>query len=424
MAATPPSPDDPLAGLSPRYRERHGLVAVARRKGELRVAMANPRDPDVLETLRIATGCKIEPVALDAVNALAARPGPSLMERRGESRPALARSGKPLPTMIIAATAGAAMLGLVGLGIARHPAEAPPATRKVATPALPPAFIQAGFAATLTRLTRLRPPATALSALSQDDWGRGSVDLLTADPDKLRANLTKRGGLEGVTEVSQQADHAAGFRVTYRLNAALPLTAAQAHAVPLRAATRAQAAAAIDARGQVLARTSGATWQMLPVSGTNRDLLQLSIALSGSQAAVLGVADSLESGVVPARLVHWRLVPEAGGVKLEALLLVRWSTSPAAQPTVPVIASHPELARLPPLFGGSTLSSEPHPHLLGIAGRLPDDAEALVRIGPGKSQSFRLGGTVLGWTLVSIAADRVTFERAGERYEAVLKPPQ
>ena len=92
----------------------------------------------------------------------------------------------------------------------------------------------------------------------------------------------------------------------------------------------------------------------------------------------------------------------------------------------PLPAANPALAGLPPLFAdgkGLTGSRDSSlPELIGVAGRLPDDAEALVRIAPGRSRTVRTGQSVLGWTVIAIAADCVTFERDGLQQVARLKP--
>lgn len=89
-------------------------------------------------------------------------------------------------------------------------------------------------------------------------------------------------------------------------------------------------------------------------------------------------------------------------------------------------APNPALAGLPPLFtdgNGLTGSRDSSlPEVIGVAGRLPDDAEALVRIAPNRSRTVRTGGSVLGWTVIAIAADSVTFERDGLRQVVRLKP--
>ena len=60
------------------------------------------------------------------------------------------------------------------------------------------------------------------------------------------------------------------------------------------------------------------------------------------------------------------------------------------------------------------------PELVGVAGRLPDDMEALVRNLEGRTAALRVGGSAMGWTLVSIAADRVVFEKDGHQLVLTL----
>ncbi len=77
----------------------------------------------------------------------------------------------------------------------------------------------------------------------------------------------------------------------------------------------------------------------------------------------------------------------------------------------------PDADRLP----NSDLAEIERPQLIGIAGRLPDDAEVLLRLPEGKSVSLRLGEEVEGYVLKSIAADRVVFIKNGR--EILLKMP-
>lgn len=60
--------------------------------------------------------------------------------------------------------------------------------------------------------------------------------------------------------------------------------------------------------------------------------------------------------------------------------------------------------------------------LIGVVGRLPHDAQVLVRPAWGKTTTLRVGDSLLGWTLIGIAPDRATFGRAGERIELRIKP--
>jgi hypothetical protein len=60
------------------------------------------------------------------------------------------------------------------------------------------------------------------------------------------------------------------------------------------------------------------------------------------------------------------------------------------------------------------------PELLGIAGRLPDDAVALVRDGTGRSRALALGEVASGWRLAALAADAVLFVKGSERVRVGL----
>ena len=85
----------------------------------------------------------------------------------------------------------------------------------------------------------------------------------------------------------------------------------------------------------------------------------------------------------------------------------------AAVPTVAANAA-------PPVTPPPRQTDAPAFALVGIAGRLPGDVDVLVRPAWGKTNVLRIGDSLMGWTLVSAAADRVTMARAGERRELVL----
>lgn len=92
----------------------------------------------------------------------------------------------------------------------------------------------------------------------------------------------------------------------------------------------------------------------------------------------------------------------------------------------PIPLRDPKIAHLPPLFTGTAAldaAAAPAdlPELLGIAGRLPDDGEALVRLASGKTQSLRVGDSVAGRKVVSIEVDRIMLERDGLRQAVALK---
>ncbi len=90
------------------------------------------------------------------------------------------------------------------------------------------------------------------------------------------------------------------------------------------------------------------------------------------------------------------------------------------------------LDSLPSIFGvgafaESTMrdsSEDGRPKLIGVAGRLPDDAVALVRL-PGEStQTMKVGDTTMEWRLTALEADRARFVRGNERYDSILDPAE
>jgi hypothetical protein len=77
------------------------------------------------------------------------------------------------------------------------------------------------------------------------------------------------------------------------------------------------------------------------------------------------------------------------------------------------------------LFGaaGNDDESEPPadaPALVGIVGRLGEDAVALVRTAEGTTRALRLGESVDGWTLASLAIDAAFFTRGAQRVRVPL----
>ncbi|WP_213982713.1 hypothetical protein [Sphingomonas sp. dw_22] len=60
------------------------------------------------------------------------------------------------------------------------------------------------------------------------------------------------------------------------------------------------------------------------------------------------------------------------------------------------------------------------PQLAGIVGRLGEDAVALVRGGDGATRTLRVGESVDGWQLVSLAIDAAFFTRGTQRVRVPL----
>lgn len=110
--------------------------------------------------------------------------------------------------------------------------------------------------------------------------------------------------------------------------------------------------------------------------------------------------------------------------------------------TVPAAMAQPSVASLPPLFGGDALPDATNfssmevaqeaagdqvppaarernappaalPTLVGIAGRLPDDAEVLLRLADGSTATLAVGESIAGMRLLAVGADRAEFVRNG-----------
>jgi hypothetical protein len=73
---------------------------------------------------------------------------------------------------------------------------------------------------------------------------------------------------------------------------------------------------------------------------------------------------------------------------------------------------------------GVALDPDAPPRVVGIAGRLPGDAVALVRIEGGVTKPLRVGESIDGWRLTELASDAALFARAQERMRVPLPPVQ
>ncbi|MBC9032513.1 hypothetical protein IAG41_08930 [Sphingomonas sp. JC676] len=112
-------------------------------------------------------------------------------------------------------------------------------------------------------------------------------------------------------------------------------------------------------------------------------------------------------------------------------LLPAWHAVPVKKQTprpVPVAAeaAPPPLAAIyeRPLFGNAVVEAgeapADAPQLAGIVGRLGGDAVALVRTSDGTTRALRIGESVDGWQLVSLAIDAAFFARGTQRVRVPL----
>ncbi len=93
--------------------------------------------------------------------------------------------------------------------------------------------------------------------------------------------------------------------------------------------------------------------------------------------------------------------------------------APLAAPPQPALAA--AFAR--PLFAGAPVAeAQPQdaPQLVGIVGRLDQDAVAMVQTSDGATRSLKVGESVDGWRLASLAIDAAFFTRGTEQVRVPL----
>lgn len=118
----------------------------------------------------------------------------------------------------------------------------------------------------------------------------------------------------------------------------------------------------------------------------------------------------------------------AVAVPLALLLPAKPGRAPAPAPAMHPVAVTPA----PPLaaaYERSLFASGPAesaaapadaPALVGIVGRLGEDAVALVRTAEGTTRALHIGDSVDGWSLASLAIDAAFFTRGTERVRVPL----
>ena len=91
----------------------------------------------------------------------------------------------------------------------------------------------------------------------------------------------------------------------------------------------------------------------------------------------------------------------------------------AAPPQAPLAAAFDRT-----LFGSAPVEAAETPadapQLVGIVGRLDQDAVAIVRTAEGASRTLRIGESIDGWKLESLAIDAAFFTRGAERVRVPL----
>ncbi|MCD2325099.1 hypothetical protein LQ953_13840 [Sphingomonas sp. IC-56] len=130
---------------------------------------------------------------------------------------------------------------------------------------------------------------------------------------------------------------------------------------------------------------------------------------------------------------HWWPLLGGGAFALlmPAVLLLpagRGAAGPEGQALPPLGAEAPPVLQAVyerPLFAApaeqvDAALPEDAPQLVGIVGRLGEDAVALVRGGDGATRTLRVGESVDGWQLASLAIDAAFFTRGAQRARVPL----
>jgi hypothetical protein len=118
----------------------------------------------------------------------------------------------------------------------------------------------------------------------------------------------------------------------------------------------------------------------------------------------------------------------AVAVAMPAILLPSGAAPQAAPPAAPQpplsAPPQPTLAAVfaRPLFAGAPAAELPHdaPALVGIVGRLDQDAVAMVQTSDGATRTLHIGESIDGWRLASLAIDAASFTRGSEQVRVAL----
>lgn len=133
------------------------------------------------------------------------------------------------------------------------------------------------------------------------------------------------------------------------------------------------------------------------------------MALERGKARILIGAAILAVALPAAALYPYPLTPHPGGNPAIG------TVAPPPQPAIRAVYTR---ALFNPVEGESAPADAPA--LTGIAGRLNRDAVALVRIADGSARTLKIGESVDGWRLESLAIDAAFFTRGRERVRVAM----
>ncbi len=357
-----------LKWLNPGFLERNLAVPVGLSDGQLVLAMANPDDQSTIDALHFASGRKVLPVAMDAAEICGLLAIPV-----GDAAPAIGHgptANSAPPHLRIEQAGCTAFLGN-GAEI-RVASDEDQAAWRAITPAL---------------------KKHQLVDVVVPEWATMQIDLpgFPQNARQLREQLIRLAPVMPSQLAWTQPQIGEGGAASVTV---------------VRRAWLGERLGAIE-------RASGLTLRAVAADG------HLPLQFSSPRTRL---RNRLKAGALAAALVavlagSWMIGrPNSAGISRSAVANSQTSGPKAESP----IVRPPPLASAPAQSAGGPAP----PSIVGIVGRLPDGAEVLVRIAPGRTSSVKIGEEALGWKLIGVAADRAVFERAGLRREVVLKPVQ
>jgi hypothetical protein len=162
---------------------------------------------------------------------------------------------------------------------------------------------------------------------------------------------------------------------------------------------------------------------LIPLASAFPGQVRLKLAARADEASLRRFARAVEqSGLL--QIGRWTIASAGdGNITLSAEVAANWRKDAQPLPAVPLAPA--ETGRT--LFASvATPDAAPisgdMPELVGIAGRIPDDAVAMLRLASGTTRALGRGAVADGWRITAIAADRVTLVKDGRVHVAVLPP--
>ncbi|WP_404711964.1 hypothetical protein [Sphingomonas sp. MMS24-J13] len=198
-------------------------------------------------------------------------------------------------------------------------------------------------------------------------------------------------------------------------------------ALRLPATTAAEAQPLLAKQLGDAASATGVRLSLSPLASRLDGLVSVRIEAHGPEDRLRAFAEAAESATSPLRFVTWSIAADgAGALQLKAEAAAPWRAATAGATLLEQADPAPQAPARTLFAVDAPQDARPVanalPELIGIAGRLPHDAVALVRLPGGATRNLRIGETAGGWRLTTIAADRARFARGADQREVVLPP--